>query len=125
MDKDNNRQHRLGQHYTSETKLLTGYKKILVSQRDHVVVDPFCGEAHLLDFYLSLFDADTQLSLLKSKKIVGYDVSERNISFVRDSYKKKYNLDDSLLKEIFQVRDSLLDTTVPKDSYHERGCRFT
>lgn len=110
-------QHRLGQHYTSEIKLLLNYKEILLGKKDKIIIDPFCGEGHLLHFYLSLFSKTEQLSLLKNKRIMGFDISKRNIEYIKKQFKSKYNLSDKLLSEIFQVRDSLLETSIPKNSY--------
>jgi len=114
MKKD---QHRLGQHYTSEIKLLINYKKILFKQKNKIIIDPFCGKAHLLHFYLSLFSKEEQLDMLNKKKIIGFDIYEKNIIYVKKEFKNIYNLSNKLLNEIFQVRDSFLETNIPKNSF--------
>lgn len=114
MKKD---QHRLGQYYTSESKLLLNYKNFLLKQKNKVIIDPFCGEAHLLHFYLSLFNKKEQIDMLTNKKIIGYDIYEENIIHIRKEFKKRYNLSEKLLSDIFQVRDSFLETNVSKNSF--------
>lgn len=113
-------QHQLGQHYSKEVELVNNYIKILSSldMNKHTLVDPFCGEAHLLDFFLNLFDFETQLKLLSELKIKGYDIDNNNIIYNKQRYKEKYNLSDYILDNIFILNDSLLDDTkLPVDSF--------
>ena len=107
-------QHRLGQHYSKEQDLIKNYIDVLKNDTlDKVVIDPFCGEGHLIFFYLELFDFETQIKKLKNKQIRMMDLFKDNVVFVKNKLKRLYNLSDELLDEICYVNDSLLN--VPKD----------
>jgi hypothetical protein len=110
-------QHRLGQHYSKEEKLIINYTDILKENKNKIIVDPFVGEGHLLFFYLNLFTKEEQLFLLNNKMIRGYDLFESNIIFIKEKVKELYALEDNLINELFQVRDSLLDNYLPENSF--------
>jgi len=112
------KQHQLGQHYSKETLLVERYNNYLLEIKNKTIVDPFCGEGHLLEHYLNLFDKNIQIEMLKNKKIMGFDIDENNIIFLRKKFKKIYNLDDNLLEEIFIVNDSLIFVDkIPNNSF--------
>lgn len=114
----NNKQHEYGQHYTKETILVEKYNDILLKNINKIIVDPFCGEGHLLEHYLNLFSFDEQLILLKNKKILGLDIDEKNIFLLRKKFKDKYEIEDDLLKELFVINDSLLNNLFIKENMY-------
>lgn len=109
-------QHRLGQHYTKEVSLIEKYNNELLNV-DGVVVDPFCGEGHLLEHHLSLFSDDVAKQKLEDKMIMGFDVSEANIDYIKKLFISKYGISDILANNLFQARDSLNETTLPENSF--------
>jgi hypothetical protein len=113
----NNNQHRLGQHYSKEEELISNYNSILLKQKTKIIVDPFVGEGHLLFHYLNLFEFKIQKEILENKLIRGYDLFEKNILFIKEKMKAKYRLSNDLVNDLFHVRDSLLDTTLPKNTF--------
>lgn len=112
-----NTQHRLGQHYSEEEQLIVNYSNILKQNKNKIIIDPFVGEGHLLFFYLNLFSKEEQLNILLNKKIMGFDLFENNIIFIKNKIKELYCVDDILLDELFKVRDSLLDNYLPENSF--------
>lgn len=111
-------QHKLGQHYSKESDLVNQYNTILKEKQNLTIVDPFCGEGHLIFHYLNLFDFDKQLEIIKNKKIIATDIYEYNVIYVKNKIKNIYNIEDSLLDEIVFVNDSFLSHDVfPIDTY--------
>jgi len=110
-------QHRLGQHYSNEEELSIPYEKILKEKKDKIIIDPFVGEGHLLDYYLSLLTVEEAKTKLLNNKIMGFDIHQENIDFVINKYSKKYNIDIQILKNSFKQRDSLLDNTIPEETF--------
>lgn len=110
------KQHQLGQHYSKEKELMIPYKNILLNTKKDIV-DPFCGEGHLIDFYLSLFSEIEQKDLFLNKKIYGFDIDEKNINFLINKYKNKYSLEENLLKELFILNDSLNNDISTENSF--------
>jgi len=103
-------QHRLGQHYSKEIELVAPYDDVLLTVApNYKVVDPFCGEGHLLFYYLDLFSPAEQLRLVESKQVLFYDLYEKNIDYVKSELSHRYNLSSDLLSEICKVNDSLLN----------------
>lgn len=111
------KQYKLGQHYSSNEKLMIPYKETLKEKREYIIVDPFVGEGHLIFFYLNLFSKEEQINIIKNKMIRGYDIDSSNIAHLKIRIKENYEIEDSLLDEIFIVRDSLLDNSLPENSY--------
>lgn len=104
------KQHKYGQHYTPEI-LTDKYKNIFenVKSKNLTIVDPFVGEGNLLIDYLKIFSHEEAISLLKSKKIKGFDIDSETIERLKQKFKIKFNLEDDLLAEIFVQNNSLLN----------------
>lgn len=112
-----NSQHRLGQHYSNEKKLCLPYKKILLNNKNKIIVDPFVGKGHLIDFYLSMLSFDEQKEKLLNGQVMGFDIDNENIDFIICKYNEKYNIDRKILEKYFQQRDSFLDDRIVDNSF--------
>lgn len=110
--------HQYGQHYTPEL-ITSKYKDVLldIELKGRIVVDPFVGEGNLLLDYLSFFSNDKAIELLKNKRVVGYDIDIKSLERVKSIFKKKYNLEESLLDEIFIKKNSLNRNVCKKEHF--------
>ena len=67
QETDKDYQHKLGQHYSSNTDLLKSYKSDL-QKNNKIVYDPYVGKGHLIDYMLSIFTKDIAREKLLNPK---------------------------------------------------------
>lgn len=115
-----NNKKRYGQFYTENNKLLLEkYNNIFIDiyKKQNVLVDPFVGQGHLIEYYLSFFDKKVQKKLFEKNMIKGFDIDKNNIEYLINKYSKKLNINKKFLQNCFQVRDSFLEKDLTDNTF--------
>lgn len=112
-------QHKLGQHYSENKALIEPYIEDIINAINHgkIIVDPFVGEGSLLFYAMNLVEDDKLKQMILDGRFCGYDITDYNIEYMTTRIYERFGIEVDEISEYFKVRDSLIDNTLPDNSY--------